>query len=83
MRPVLCRRLLILSLLSLMLMPASAAADRIEAVQGKQYNLTKQHGPWMIMAASWEGLLIVQAYCQMRGTACGIGISAAAQVHAG
>lgn len=54
MRPVLCRRLLILSLLSLMLMPASAAADRIEAVQGKQYNLTKQHGPWMIMVASFH-----------------------------
>jgi hypothetical protein len=24
----------------------------IEALQGKQYNLTRQHGPWMIMVAS-------------------------------
>ena len=29
-------------------------AARIEAVQGKSYGLTKQHGPWMIMVASFH-----------------------------
>lgn len=28
-------------------------AARIEAVAGKKYELTKQHGPWMIMVASY------------------------------
>jgi hypothetical protein len=28
-------------------------ADRIEAVKGKHYKLTKRHGPWMIMVASF------------------------------
>jgi hypothetical protein len=54
MRPVLCRRLFVLSLLSLFTLTSQAAADRIEAVQGKQYNLTKRHGPWMIMVASFH-----------------------------
>lgn len=31
-----------------------AAAASIEAVQGKRYQITKQHGPWMIMVASFQ-----------------------------
>ena len=30
----------------------SAFAAKIEAVRGKEYSLTKRHGPWMIMVAS-------------------------------
>jgi hypothetical protein len=29
-----------------------AFADKIDAVKGKRYELTKQHGPWMIMVVS-------------------------------
>lgn len=32
------------------------AAARIEAVKGKHYTLTRQHGPWMIMVASFSPL---------------------------
>jgi hypothetical protein len=32
---------------------ASLRADSIEAVKGKHYKLTKRHGPWMIMVASF------------------------------
>ena len=32
----------------------SIHAARIEAVEGKVYTLTKQHGPWMIMVASFH-----------------------------
>ncbi|MEO1982620.1 MAG: hypothetical protein ABGZ24_19090, partial [Fuerstiella sp.] len=28
------------------------AAGQLEAVQGKRYRLTSQHGPWMIMVAA-------------------------------
>src|SRR5271166_3403812 len=31
----------------------SRAASTIEAVKGKHYKLTKRHGPWMIMVASF------------------------------
>ena len=31
-----------------------AHAGRVEAVEGKVYTLTKQHGPWMIMVASFH-----------------------------
>ncbi len=34
------------------LTPREVEARRIEAVKGKHYPLTKQHGPWMIMVAS-------------------------------
>lgn len=30
----------------------STTTSRIDAVKGKQYRLTKQHGPWMIMVAT-------------------------------
>ncbi|MGE3316738.1 MAG: hypothetical protein AB7O26_16595 [Planctomycetaceae bacterium] len=33
---------------------ASAAAKPIEAVKGKEYRLTKKHGPWMVMVASFH-----------------------------
>lgn len=32
----------------------AARADQIEAVKGKQYRLTKKHGPWMVMVASFQ-----------------------------
>lgn len=32
----------------------SSAANKIEAVKGKAYKLTKQHGPWMIMVCSFQ-----------------------------
>ena len=40
----------VITVLSLSL-PKTATA-RIEAIKGKKYRLTKQHGPWMIMVAS-------------------------------
>jgi hypothetical protein len=33
---------------------APLTAGQIEAVKGKSYRLTKQHGPWMIMVASFR-----------------------------
>lgn len=36
----------------LSLIPSRASAARIDATQGRQYRITKQHGPWMIMVAS-------------------------------
>jgi hypothetical protein len=35
---------------------AAEASARIEAIKGKRYELTKQHGPWMIMVASLHSL---------------------------
>ena len=43
--PVLAAGLLLLS---------SSSAHAIEAAKGKEYNLTKRHGPWMIMVASFK-----------------------------
>lgn len=51
------RRLLLVGLVLSMwswLPLRTANAGRIEAVQGKVYTLTKQHGPWMIMVASFH-----------------------------
>jgi hypothetical protein len=33
--------------------PELQAARRIEAIEGKQYTITKKHGPWMIMVAAF------------------------------
>ena len=44
----------ILSLLALCY--AAEASARIEAIKGKRYELTKQHGPWMIMVASLHSI---------------------------
>lgn len=40
--------------LSWLVLAAPLSAGQIEAVKGKQYRLTKQHGPWMIMVASFR-----------------------------
>ena len=47
-------RLIGLGCLYLLLCQASttALADKIEAVKGKKYELSKQNGPWMIMVVS-------------------------------
>ena len=37
-----------------LLLTAPLSAGQIEAVKGKQYRLTKQHGPWMIMVSSFR-----------------------------
>lgn len=34
-----------------LLVPQEACAGKIEAIKGKEYFLTKKHGPWMIMVA--------------------------------
>lgn len=39
---------------SLLAFAAPLAAGQIEAVKGKSYRLTKQHGPWMVMVASFR-----------------------------
>jgi hypothetical protein len=39
---------------ALLMTVQSASATRIEAVKGKNYKITKQHGPWMIMVASFR-----------------------------
>ena len=55
MRPALCRRLSAVCLLTLTCLACPAPAGQtIEAVKGKQYGLTKKHGPWMIMVASFH-----------------------------
>ncbi|MFV0445507.1 MAG: hypothetical protein ACK5Q5_18155 [Planctomycetaceae bacterium] len=52
----LSRRLLSLALLCVAAGTAGTPCEaaRIEAVQGKSYTLGKQHGPWMIMVASFQ-----------------------------
>ena len=49
-RKLICLSLLATGMLTTGMMPATHAG--IEAVKGKRYTLTKQHGPWMIMVAS-------------------------------
>lgn len=48
--------LCLLILLGILVSPMwrACAWSRIEAVRGKQYHLSKRHGPWMIMVASFE-----------------------------
>jgi hypothetical protein len=38
----------------LLFIAGSASAKPIDAVKGKQYRLTKKHGPWMVMVASFH-----------------------------
>ena len=38
--------------LAMLTVSNTAYCGRTEAIQGKRYNLTNQHGPWMIMVAS-------------------------------
>ncbi len=44
----------LLGLSVLLSVAADASAARIDAVKGREYKLTKQHGPWMIMVASFR-----------------------------
>ncbi len=51
------RHSLLLSLLGLSVLlsfATDASAARIDAVKGRTYKLTKKHGPWMIMVASFR-----------------------------
>ncbi|MBX3438808.1 MAG: hypothetical protein KF861_15040 [Planctomycetaceae bacterium] len=51
----LARRLFLACGLMTILAPATpVCAARIDAVKGREYRLTKQHGPWMIMVASFR-----------------------------
>lgn len=46
------RMLLIALAVASVLSGSSALADRIDATKGRQYPISKQHGPWMIMVVS-------------------------------
>jgi hypothetical protein len=48
------RPLVVLAFFTLLAVCAPLIAGHIEAVRGKQYGLTKRHGPWMIMVASFN-----------------------------
>jgi len=48
------RSLFVLAFVAACAVPSSSNAGRIEAVHGKHYGLTKRHGPWMIMVASFN-----------------------------
>ncbi|MEZ6032683.1 MAG: hypothetical protein R3C17_06310 [Planctomycetaceae bacterium] len=39
-------------LLAMLSVSGTAYCGRVEAIQGKRYTLTHQHGPWMILVAS-------------------------------
>lgn len=44
-----------LGALALLLISVAPANAKIEAIKGKRYKLTRQHGPWMIMVTSMRG----------------------------
>jgi hypothetical protein len=44
----------LIALISFFISAPAASATNIEAVRNKKYRLTKQHGPWMIMVASFH-----------------------------
>jgi hypothetical protein len=46
--------IIVVILAALVVLASSAQAATIEAVKGKHYKLTKRHGPWMIMVASFS-----------------------------
>ena len=46
--------------------PQAAWAAKIEAVPGKEYSLSKQHGPWMIMVATFSASLKTDSDAEMR-----------------
>lgn len=46
----------VLTSLSLAGAPRTGLAKPIEAIKGKHYGLTKDHGPWMIMVASFRNV---------------------------
>ena len=45
-------RNILLVFLAMLTVSGTAYSGRTEAIQGKRYTLTNQHGPWMIMVAS-------------------------------
>lgn len=47
-------QLLLIATIAMCILVNSADAGKIEAIQGKRYALTKQHGPWMIMVATFQ-----------------------------
>jgi hypothetical protein len=54
MRPSSIVRTICLTTFAVLLLTSGLSAAGIEAVKGKKYRLTKQHGPWMIMVASFK-----------------------------
>jgi hypothetical protein len=51
---ILSCRLFVLAVVTTVILASSSDAAQIEAVHGKHYRLTKRHGPWMIMVASFN-----------------------------
>jgi hypothetical protein len=51
---ILSSRLFVLAVVTTLILVSSSDAAPIEAVHGKHYKLTKRHGPWMIMVASFN-----------------------------
>jgi hypothetical protein len=51
---ILSSRLLVLAVVTTLILVSSSDAAQIEAIHGKHYALTKRHGPWMIMVASFN-----------------------------
>ena len=51
---ILSSRLLVLAVVTTLILVSSSDAAQIEAIHGKHYALTKRHGPWMIMVASFS-----------------------------
>ncbi|MBI1311062.1 hypothetical protein GC176_07115 [bacterium] len=47
-------RFVLLATIASLLLPASVQAARIDATKGREYRITKEHGPWMIMVASFS-----------------------------
>lgn len=55
---VMIRRAMLIALVGLLgvtAVPERSHAAKIEAVKGKRYSLSKQHGPWMIMVTTMGG----------------------------
>jgi hypothetical protein len=51
---ILARPLFVLAVVTTLIPVASSDGSQIEAIHGKHYSLTKRHGPWMIMVASFN-----------------------------
>ena len=49
---LLCHYIFAIAISSLCIFSSDLQAGNIEAVEGKKYRITKQHGPWMIMVAT-------------------------------
>ncbi|MHC4878206.1 MAG: hypothetical protein ACYTGL_17265 [Planctomycetota bacterium] len=48
-----CARFVLFAAAACLLYSVPSEAARIDATKGRQYRITKQHGPWMIMVASF------------------------------